>query len=61
MEWLPIGGPRYPSIDHVEPRSKGGSLAGHNKRLAHRVCNEGIRNNGAQSSITTCASLRPAP
>ncbi len=32
-------GPSYPSIDHVEPLSKGGKHAWNNIKLAHHYCN----------------------
>lgn len=34
-----IAGPRYPSIDHIVPRSEGGDHTMANLRLAHRDCN----------------------
>ena len=32
-------GPKYPSVDHVEPRARGGSHDQSNLRLAHKGCN----------------------
>ena len=34
-----IVGPTYPSVDHVEPLSKGGKHAWNNVKLAHHYCN----------------------
>lgn len=34
-----IVGPAYPSVDHVEPLSKGGKHAWNNVKLAHHYCN----------------------
>lgn len=34
-----IAGNQYPSIDHVEPLSKGGMHSWDNVKLAHRICN----------------------
>lgn len=34
-----IAGPKYPTVDHVIPQSKGGSHEMDNLRLAHKACN----------------------
>jgi len=34
-----IAGNDYPSIDHIEPLSKGGSHTWNNVQLAHKICN----------------------
>ena len=34
-----IAGNDYPSIDHIEPLSKGGSHTWENVQLAHKLCN----------------------
>lgn len=39
-----VAGANYPSIDHVQPLSKGGSHTWNNVRLSHRHCNT-VKNN----------------
>lgn len=39
-----VAGKNYPSIDHVQPLSKGGSHTWNNVRLSHRHCNT-VKNN----------------
>lgn len=34
-----VAGPKYPTVDHVVPQSKGGSHALTNLKLAHKACN----------------------
>ena len=34
-----VAGPKYPTVDHVIPKSKGGSHDMKNLKLAHKSCN----------------------
>lgn len=34
-----VAGPNYPTVDHVIPKSKGGSHDLSNLKLAHKICN----------------------
>ncbi|HEX9817090.1 MAG TPA: HNH endonuclease [Candidatus Thermoplasmatota archaeon] len=36
---LPFDDPMRPSLDHIVPKSLGGTNARHNLRLTHHVCN----------------------
>lgn len=38
-DWTEYFGPRYPSIDHVIPMSKGGGHTWNNVQVAHIICN----------------------
>lgn len=37
--WSEYSGPRYPSIDHIVPMSKGGGHTWDNVQVAHMICN----------------------
>lgn len=44
--WTEYAGPKYPSIDHIIPMSKGGGHIWSNVQVAHIICNSNKGNKG---------------
>lgn len=55
--WSEYSGPKYPSIDHIVPMSKGGGHVWSNVQIAHIICNseKGDRNESIKRKTTSYA------